>query len=207
MSTQHDTADHGFSATIVPFVAGTPPARRFSVDEYHRMIEAGILGENDRVELLDGWILEMSPIGPPHSTCVSLICSALQERLPSGFVIRAQSPITLENGEPEPDVTVARGNIRDYRDHHPTGPEIALVVEVADTSLEFDRVQKKRQYALAGIPEYWIVNLIDRQLEAFRDPSAIGDYHNRQLIDSDGRIEFLINGACSQQMAVADLLP
>jgi Uma2 family endonuclease len=206
MSTQSDTT-LATGATFTPFVAGAPPVRRFTVDEYHRMIETGILSENDRVELLDGWILEMSPIGPPHATCVSLVCAALQERVPQGAVIRAQSPITLPNSEPEPDVVVADGSIRDYAEHHPSAVEIALVVEVADSTLDFDRRQKRIEYARAGIREYWIVNLIDRQLEVFRDPAPSGDYTIREIIDADGTIKWLVSGAASIALAVADLLP
>jgi Uma2 family endonuclease len=181
--------------------------RRFTVDQYHRMIETGILTENDHVELLDGWILEMSPIGPPHATCVSLILDALQQKLPSGWLIRAQSPITLAAGEPEPDVTVVRGSIRDYRDRHPGGPDIGLVIEVADSSLQFDRLQKRPQYAAAAIPEYWIVNLIDRCLEVYADPVTDGDYQRRHVVDASGSVEVQLAGRSVGQIAVVDLLP
>jgi Uma2 family endonuclease len=208
MSPEQGTAGLEFAAAApVPLVAGLRPVRRFSVDEYHRMIEAGILTENDRVELVDGWIVEMSPIGPPHTTCVSLIFAALQEILPAGWSVRTQSPITLMMGEPEPDVTVMRGGLRDYSDHHPTGGDVSLVVEVADTSLEFDRGQKKRLYAAAGIAEYWILNLIERKLELFRVPAATGDYREHQVFGSDATIDVVIAGTIVGQFVVADLLP
>ena len=206
MSLQPGTTDSSLSPSTVPLFVGTPPVRRFTVDQYHRMIETGILTENDHVELLDGWILEMSPIGPPHATCVSLILDALQQKLPSGWLIRAQSPITLAAGEPEPDVTVVRGSIRDYRDRHPGGPDIGLVIEVADSSLQFDRLQKRPQYAAAAIPEYWIINLIDRCLEVHRDPSA-GDYQSRQVVEANRSVKVQIAGTSFDQIAVADLLP
>lgn len=204
---QFGTTDSSLSPPPVPLVVGTQPVRRFSVDEYHRMIETGILTENDRVELLDGWILEMSPIGPPHMTCVGLVASVLQEMLPRGWSVRAQGPITLENGEPEPDVTVVRGGIRDYRDHHPYGADVALVIEVADSSLQFDRLQKRPQYATAGIPENWIVNLIDRCLEVYSEPATDGDYQSRRVVDASGSVEVQIAGQSAGQIAVADLLP
>jgi Uma2 family endonuclease len=191
----------------VPLFVGTPPVRRFTVDQYHRMIETGILAENDRVELLDGWILEKSPVGPPHATCVSLIVDALQQKLPSGWLIRAQSPITLAAGEPEPDVTVVQGSIRDYRDRHPSGPDIGLLVEVADSSLQFDRLQKRPQYAAAGIPEYWIVNLVDRCLEVYSEPITNGDYQRRHVVDASGSVEVQLAGRSVGQIAVVDLLP
>jgi Uma2 family endonuclease len=207
MSLQPGTTDSSLSPSTVPLFVGTPPVRRFTVDQYHRMIETGILTENDHVELLDGWILEMSPIGPPHATCVSLILDALQQKLPSGWLIRAQSPITLAAGEPEPDVTVVRGSIRDYRDRHPGGPDIGLVIEVADSSLQFDRLQKRPQYAAAAIPEYWIINLIDRCLEVYADPVTDGDYQRRHVVDASGSVEVQLAGRSVGQIAVVDLLP
>jgi Uma2 family endonuclease len=207
MSTQPGTTDSSLLPPAVPLVVGTQPVRRFSVDEYHRMIETGILSENDHVELLDGWILEMSPIGPPHASCVRLLSTLLQEVLPTDWFVSIQSPITLENGEPEPDVTVVRGGIRDYRDHHPYGADVALVIEVADSSLQFDRLQKRTQYAAAGIPEYWIVNLIDRCLEVYRDPATDSDYQGRHVVDASGSVELQIAGKSVGQIAVADLLP
>ena len=207
MASQLSSSDTIFPPLITPFVGGTPPARQFTVDEYHRMIETGILSENDRVELLDGWILEMSPIGPPHSTAVRLILAALQDKLPSGWIVGTQDPITLDNGEPQPDITVVRGNIRDFAARHPSPRDVALVVEVADSSLQYDRLQKRPQYAAAGIPEYWIVNLIDRRLEVFRDPAPGGDYQVAKNIAADGVVELIIDGRPISSLAVADLLP
>ena len=206
MSTQQSTTDAQFPATAVPLVAAGPPVRRFTVDEYHRMIESGILLEDDRVELLDGWILEMSPIGPPHEVCVSLILAALQQILPRAWFVRVQAPITLATGEPQPDLAVVRGKARDYLSHHPGPPDIALLIEIADSSLQFDRLQKRRQYAIAGIPEYWIVNLVNRCLEVCRDPAG-GDYGIREIIDAVGSIELAIDGTVVSRFEVADLLP
>jgi Uma2 family endonuclease len=207
MTTQQGTTGAEFPATFVPLVDGSTPLRRFTVDEYHRMIETGILGTHDHVELIDGWIVEMSPIGPPHTTCVSLVHAALQECRLVGWTVRVQSPVTMITSEPEPDVAVVRGGIRDYGDHHPAGPEIALVIEVADTSLQFDRQQKRSQYAMAGIAEYWIVNLADRCLEVHRDPAGGGEYRAREVIGADGSVELTIDGKNVGRLAVADLLP
>ena len=212
MSTELYPVDSGFPPTIIPLVGGTPPARRFTVEEYHQMIDRGILSENDRVELLDGWILEMSPIGPPHATVVSLVAAALQDVMPAGWHLRTQAPITLENGEPEPDVTIVRGGIRDYVTHHPSASDllacdIALLVEVSDASLQYDRLQKRPQYAAAGIPEYWIVNLIDRRLEVYRDPAHGGDYQVTETIAADGVVELIIEGKSMASVSVADLMP
>jgi Uma2 family endonuclease len=207
MASQLSSSTTAFPPIITPFVAGTPPTRRFTVDEYHRLIETGILSENDRVELLDGWILEMSPIGPPHATSVNLAAAALQDALPAGWYIRTQAPITLENGEPEPDITVVRGRIRDYATHHPFGGDVVLLIEVADASLQYDRLQKRPQYAAAGIPEYWIVNLLDRRLELFRNPAPGGDYQDTDSIPAHGTVTLTIDGKQVASLAVADLLP
>lgn len=171
------------------------------------MIETGILTENDRVELLDGWILEVSPIGPPHATCVALVVAGLREALSTGWHVWQQSPITLRMSEPEPDILIARGHIRDYVTRHPSGSDIALVVEVADSSLEFDRNLKRLLYAAAGIPEYWIVNLIDRKLETYRNPLAGGDYQRPEVVDEDGTVPFSIEGKIIGMLKVAEILP
>jgi Uma2 family endonuclease len=206
MSVQHVTSDISFPAAVVPIAVAAPPLRRFTVDQYHRMIETGILGENDRVELVDGWIIEMSPIGPPHVTCVNLIVAALQDRLPAGWNVRTQSPVTLETGEPEPDLAIVRGNVRDYSDRHPGGADIGLLIEVADASLQFDRTQKRLEYARAGIAQYWIVNLVNRNLEAHRNPAG-GDYTNREVIGADGSVELALGGKSIGKLNVADFLP
>jgi Uma2 family endonuclease len=206
MSIQHATADAGFQSPAVSFEAVVPPVRRFTVDEYHRMIDAGILGANDRVELDNGWIVEISPIGPPHVTSVNLIAGALQDLLPVGWTIRAQSPITLETGEPEPVLVVARGKVRDYSVRHPFGADIGLLIEVADDSLQFDRAQKRLEYANANIAEYWIVNLVNRCVEVHRSPSS-GDYSEREIIGAEGALKLNLAGQCAGQLSVADLLP
>jgi Uma2 family endonuclease len=207
MATELYPTNPGFPSAVTPLVAGTPRARRFTVDEYHRMIETSILTENDRVELLDGWILKMSPIGPPHATAVNLVAAALQSILPAGWFVRTQSPVTFEMSEPEPDVTIVRGRIRDYLSHHPYPADVALLVEVADSSLDFDRLQKRPQYAAAGIPEYWIVNLIDRHLEVYRDPAPGGDYQITKTIDAGGSIDLLIGDKPIASLRVDELMP
>jgi Uma2 family endonuclease len=174
------------------------------------MSKSGILTENDRLQLVNGWIVEMPPIGPEHSTSTSLVATAIDGSLPAGWIVRRQDPITLATGEPEPDVVVARGTIRDYAGRHPGANDIALVVEVADATLNFDRVEKLLQYAAAGIVEYWIVNLIQRQIEVYRDPhvtSSGTEYRKREVRDASDTIALIINGQEVAQFRVADLLP
>jgi Uma2 family endonuclease len=206
MSTIHNLSTSIAPPVVFPAVRGEPSVRRFSVDEYHRMIENGILTENDRVELLDGWILEMSPIGPPHGVCVDLLLQLLQSKLPAGWFLRLQSSVTLSQSEPEPDVSVIRGNPRDFVKRHPMPADVGLLIEVADSTIRYDQRQKLPVYAAAGIPEYWIVNLIDRTLEVHRDPAG-ADYRHNEVIAADGQVEFSLDGQAVARLAVADFLP
>jgi Uma2 family endonuclease len=144
---------------------------RWTREAYDRMIEAGVLGSNDRVELIDGEIVCVSPQGSRHATAIQLAQEALQGAFEAGFIVRNQLPLALDAcSEPEPDLAVVRGEPRDYLAAHPAPEATILVVEVSDDSLERDRSTKGSLYARAGIPEFWIVNLIDRQIEVFRNP-------------------------------------
>ncbi|MCI0636706.1 MAG: Uma2 family endonuclease, partial [Actinobacteria bacterium] len=155
----------------------SPPARRWTRDEYYRMAETGILRPDDRVELIDGEILTKSPQRSVDATAVLLSQEALHAAFGAGFDVRPQLPLALgEASEPEPDLAVVPGVPRDYRESHPT--TALLVVEVAETSLAFDRGGKQALYARAGIPEYWIVDLVEGTLEVFRSP-GIQDYGDR----------------------------
>jgi Uma2 family endonuclease len=136
---------------------------------YDRLIEAGIFGPEDRVELLDGLIVVREPRGGPHATVVGLVRAALERAFGSAYHVREEKPIALdERSEPEPDVVVVPGQLRDYLTAHPSRP--VLVVEVAETSLALDRLRKGGLYARAGIADYWIVNLVDELLEVYREP-------------------------------------
>jgi Uma2 family endonuclease len=137
------------------------------------MVDAGVLGPDDRVELIEGEILVMSPEKSRHAAVVDLVAETLRKVFGAGHTVRVQHPIILGDlSEPGPDVCVVRGGPRDYLDSHPTGA--MLVVEVSDSSLAFDRTEKARLYASAGIAEYWIVNLVDGCVEVQRDPMNAG---------------------------------
>ena len=141
-------------------------------DQYDRLVEAGIFGPEDRVELLEGLLVAREPQGGRHATVVGLVRAALEKTFGSGYHVREEKPIALdEQSEPEPDVVVVPGRPRDYLTAHPSRP--VLVVEVADTSLALDRLRKGRLYARAGIADYWVVNLIDEVLEVYRDPVPV----------------------------------
>lgn len=181
-----------------------PRRRRWSRQEYHRMVEVGLLQDDDRVELLDGEIVEMSPPGPPHSAVITRANSLLLRIFGEAFYVRVQLPVALDKySEPQPDFAVIRVQDLDDEEHPATA---LLVLEVSDSSLRYDRVRKSRAYARAGIPEYWIVNLRERQLEVQRDPdAAAGAYRERFVLDSEAEIEPL--EAPGRRLRVEDLLP
>lgn len=145
------------------------PLWRMTRLRYERLVDAGIFGPDDRVELLDGVLVAREPQGGRHATAVGLVRVALERAFGSRYHVREEKPVALDDtSEPEPDVVVVRGRLRDYRDAHPARP--VLIVEVAESSLALDRLRKGGLYARAGLAEYWIVNLVDEVLEVYRDP-------------------------------------
>lgn len=146
-------------------------SKRFTIDEYHRLIELGFLREDDRIELIRGELIQITAKGRPHRVCNSILCRQLDRILGDHAVIRGQDPITLPNqSEPEPDVVIARGKDEDYLAHHPYPEDIFLVVEISDSTLIYDQTNKLELYAEAGISNYWIVDLNTRQLERYKEP-------------------------------------
>lgn len=159
--------------------------RLWTVDEYHRIIEAQILTSGDRVELLEGQILQMSPQQPPHAATTQRASDSLRNLLTGRATIRVQLPITLHpNSEPEPDVAVVRIDPDEYQESHPTPNDIFLLVEVADTTLYVDRKQKASTYAKAGIADYWVLNVRKRQVHVFREPKG-ENYQQETLLNED----------------------
>lgn len=188
-----------------------PPStvRRFSVDEYHRMVEAGVLTENDPVELLEGWIVAKMPHNPTHDATIDQTDEVLRGQLPTGWRIRIQSAITTDDSEPEPDLAVVLGPAGRYAANHPGPQDIALVVKVADSSLAYDRDVKGRLYARARIATYWIVNLVDMQVEVYSDPSgptASPGYRQHQTYRAGEVLPLVIAGQSVGPIAARDLL-
>ncbi|MEX0704462.1 MAG: Uma2 family endonuclease [Planctomycetales bacterium] len=186
------------------------PVRRFTVEEYHRLIEHGLLTEQDRVELLEGWITPKMVHNPLHDGTLDLVNEALRRHLPDGWRLRIQSAIETGDSQPEPDVVAVRGDARSYLHRHPAADDIALIVEVADSSLWIDAGTKKRLYARAGIPCYWIVNLIDQRLEVHMDPtgpSAEPLYRDERRLTKAETVALLLDGQEIDRIAVAHLLP
>jgi len=177
--------------------------RRWTRDEFDKMIAAGMFAPGERVELIDGAILQMTPQGSLHVTAVQLIQDALRVAFGSGFAVRTQAPLALSpSSEPEPDIAVVRGSARDYRDAH---PETALLlIEVSDTTLEHDRQRKGSLYARAGIQEYWIINLNESCIEVYRDPDKGSYRSSRRYVAGD---HISPQAAPKAEIAVADILP
>jgi Uma2 family endonuclease len=186
------------------------PIYRLTVAQYHAMAKAGILGEDEPVELLEGWLVRKMTKYPPHSVATTLTRQALERRLPPGWYVPSQEPITTPDSEPEPDLMVVRGNPRDYLERHP-GPEAAaLVIEVAESSLSQDRGTKKRLYARARVQVYWIVNLIERQVEVYTEPSGPRkrpDFRRRRNYAEVEEVPVLLDGVEVGRIPVRELLP
>ena len=201
----------GTWVSTLPPVVPPVPVRRFTVDEYHQMIQAGILGENDNVELLEGWIVPKMPRNPVRDALISWVHNrVLAPRLRGGWFCRGQSAIITPDSEPEPDLAVIRGSERDYLSRHPRPADTALAVEVADSSLARDRSIKARLYASAGVPLYWIINLVDDQIEVYTQPTGPGpapDYRTRQDYKRTDLVPLVIDGIEMGPIPGGDLLP
>jgi Uma2 family endonuclease len=156
--------------------------RHFTVSEYHRMSEFGILPSGERTELLNGQIITMAAKGTAHSSAVLLTQDFFKERLGRKVFVKSQDPIHLsDDSEPEPDVVLAIRDPLAYSTHHPTAMEVLLVIEVADSSLKYDLETKALAYAKAGISEYWVLDVFDRKLHVFRQPSELG-YQSQTIL-------------------------
>jgi Uma2 family endonuclease len=147
--------------------------RQLTSTEYYGMMESGIIREGERVELILGQIFTMAAKGTRHTLCTRKLFKQLLSLIGNRADVQSQDPITLpNNSEPEPDIVIARLRSDEYINSHPSPVDIILVIEVADSSLKFDRETKGPLYAAAGISEYWIVNLIDDRLEIYRQPEG-----------------------------------
>jgi Uma2 family endonuclease len=181
-----------------------PSVRTFTVDEVHRMVEAGVLREDEPVELIDGRLLLARPQGPLHSVTTIRIADALRRVLASGEGLREEKPLVCSSGDlPEPDVCVARGSLAAWAVAHPTGADAALVVEVAVTSHAEDAA-KAATYARAGVPLYWIVDVPGRTIEVHEGSLPSGRYRTVRVLTEDDDLDWPSHGFRAR---VADLLP
>ncbi len=186
------------------------PIYRLSVAQYHAMAKAGILGEDDPVELLEGWLVQKMTKHRPHSLSTLLIREALRSLISSGWYVDTQEPVTTEDSEPEPDIVVVRGSPRDYADRQPAPADVSLVIEVADSTLQTDRGRKLRLYARVGIAIYWIVNLTERQIEVYSDPSGPApapSYRECRIYVAGDPLPVWLDAMEIGVLMVADLLP
>lgn len=152
-------------------MAWQPARKLFTVTEYHQMIEAGVLKADDRVELLNGEIIEMSPIGPRHASHVDRLVHILPHKIKGKATLRVQSPILLNDySEPQPDLTLLKPRADFYAGGHPTPADVLIVIEVSDSTVEKDRRAKIPTYALAGIPESWLTDLVEDRIEVHSNP-------------------------------------
>ena len=161
--------------TETPGAATSPMRRKFTVDEYYRMAEVGILRPDERVELIDGEIIRMVPIGEPHAVGVDNLTLPFAEIARGHFIVRVQGPIRLTSGsELNPDVVLLHLRQGNYINGHPGPDDVILVIEVSDTTLAYDRGEKLNLYAEANIPETWIMNLVEDCIESFTQPGPDG---------------------------------
>jgi Uma2 family endonuclease len=168
---------------------------RFTADEFHRMGEAGILSEDVRVELINGEIVKRTPIGSQHASCVRRLDRWLQRWLGDELVVSAQQPVKIgTDGEPVPDIAILRPRADDYGDSHPTAADALMLIEVADSSVMFDRNVKRRLYADAGIPEYWVIDLPRRCVAVFRSPEGRDYAEQRDYQDGESWISQGLGG-------------
>lgn len=156
--------------------------QRFTVDHYHKMAEAGILTEDDRVELIDGEIIQMSPIGSRHADCVNRLLEIVYEQVHHDAIVSIQNPIVLSEGyEPEPDVAVLRRRNGSYASSHPGPADVLFIIEVSDSSLDFDLTKKLPAYGRWGVPEVWIVDLQGESVQRHSRPFG-GGYQLRTIV-------------------------
>ena len=181
-----------------------------SVEKYHQMILQGIFSNDDPVELLEGLLVEKMTILPAHRFSTRRVRIALERVVPQGWYVESPLPVTLAASEPEPDVAVVRGSDEEYVDRHPGPADVVLIVEVSDSSLRRDQVFKKAIYAKAGIAVFWIVNLIDRRVELYADPTgpaARPDYRVRHHFGEADQVPVVLEGREVGRIAVREVLP
>jgi Uma2 family endonuclease len=203
-------------STITPAMPPTPPGGpewmpsspyRLTLEQYERMVEEGILGGRDRVHLINGILVAKMTQIDSHCTADDLCGVALQRIIPPGWYIRGAKPIRLpsQNSKPEPDRCVVRGTILDYSQRTPEAADVGLVVEIADSSLYDDRAMAGI-YGAGGVPVYWIINLVHRQVEVYTDPGPAG-YGTAVVFKPGQTVPVVIDGQHVGQIAVDEILP
>lgn len=165
--------------------------RWIDVEEYHRMAEAGILKLTEKVELIDGEIIRMSPVGSRHASIVDLLTEVLMDLLKKEVIIRVQSPINInKRSEPEPDITILKKRKDRYSTSHPKPEDIILIIEVADATFEYDSTTKASLYASGNIQEYWLIDLNKDRIEVYQNPAG-EEYLNKKIVRKSDELSIL----------------
>jgi len=184
--------------------------RRFTPQQYHQLVETGIIREGEPVELLEGYLVEKAMRNPPHEAALRRLTVRLPRRVPVGWYVQIQGAVSLADSEPEPDGAILRGDETTCDGRLPEANDFGVVVEISDSSLAFDRRDKSRIYARAGIPQYWIINVVDSQIEVYSQaetgttPPA---YTTRTDYTTGQGVPLVLDGIAVGTIPVADLLP
>jgi Uma2 family endonuclease len=191
-----------------PAAVTRPPGRlhRFTVGQFQKMIAVGIFPPGERVELLGGIVLKKMTQNPPHAVALDLAQGLMRPRLPPGWFLREQKPIVAPQSLPEPDLAAVRGPATRYVKQHPRPADIGLLIEVADSSLDYDRSEKGRVYAQAKVPVYWIINLLELKVEVYTVPKGgkLPGYQHRKDYALDESVPIVIEGKEIATIAVRD---
>jgi len=210
--------------TIAAMPTGAPPLpststepegnlawiRKITVEEYHRMIQHGVLQEGEPVELLEGYLVKKMLRTPQHDYAITVLNAAILALLTRAYVLRPQLALTMNDSEPEPDLAVARGPITKYRTRHPIPEDCVLIIEVSSSSLLRDRNEKARIYARANVACYWIVNIEEGVVEVYSRPTASASlprFEGREVFKLGDAIPLVLDGSELGRIAVADILP
>jgi Uma2 family endonuclease len=187
-------------------MSSLPPLYRLTVPQYDRMVEAGLFGK-ERIELINGLLVAQMPRSQRHIVAGNVGLRTLGPVVPPGWHVIKRDPIVVsELSKPEPDLAVIRGDIDDYDDRHVTATDAAFVVEIGDSSNYSDQLHLKSIYAAGGVPIYWIINLVDRQLEVYSEPED-GEYRRSQIFSREQEVPLIIAGVEVGRIRVADLMP
>jgi Uma2 family endonuclease len=179
---------------------------RMSVNQYERLVESGVLGDQP-IELIDGLLVKKTGKKPPHVLACEASRDELLHLVPRGWRVAIETPVRIPDfDEPEPDLTIVRGTRDMYEDRHPGPADVGLLIEVSDTTLDFERGVKALAYARGGVSVYWIVNLVDRQVEIYTQPGPDG-FQQRQIVPADGHVRLVLDGHELGQIAVFAILP
>jgi hypothetical protein len=210
---EKDRTEHAGMSTALKAIATPSPRKRplyrLSVDQYEKMVEAGVFRSGQRIELIEGFLVEKMTHNPPHAATIDCLQERLRPLLPDAWRAREQKPIRLSDSEPEPDLTIVQGPLSRYAQRHPRPADIALVVEVADSTLGEDREDKGRMYARAHLSIYWIINLRDAQIEVYTQPKAgkSPGYRDCQIYGVKDSVPLVIAGQEVARIPVRELLP